>query len=580
MTTEFAPMKRRVLYVTDDNENLLNDLITPSSAPRLTRFSAGQVRPSIDAPFSSSSAVSPSHRKERAKEAVSSVVDFTYSSLKTNTGSPRNSPPLHRERSRSPSLGRSLMVAYDDFLLLDGDHHFSTPRSREHALELYIELRKCLQFLQPYVKDFSAAPSQNQGSVCNDVATNKKQKIAFSDELDDSDLAEVGLELRKRKLKKEAKNIKKLTFVELREKLKGLKLPSGGSKVVLQSRLKKYYRSQVKEDETNLHCSHSLISDSSSEKSLEKCTFSLEQAKESTSCSKREMNPSTDEVVSHASFSTDIQHCSSSAPPLPPPPLTVNPAGRLSALLEDEPFPVFSSTLYGPVHGNKSPADEDSEEELLRLSSEFSPPPVNGEWEHAHFCQAPVKCSSDSLSSSNDFRERAQSRSSSFLEFSNCSSHIPSPDKSEDDENDTSHMQTRTSVREDAQSTGTVGSAKEVARSSSYSQASTQNPHFSARLLPFDEDSCRGSKLSFSGLDRGEQRVSAPNKDEEAFLEKQSESCSYSSDENFDEGIATGIWGTIKNAGNRLLKSVVPLSPRRSVRGKKRSRSPTEQSSG
>lgn len=571
-------MKRRVLHVTDDNENLLNNLLDPSSAPRLTRFSSGQVRPSIDVPFSLSSAVSASHRKKGANAPVSSVVNSTASSLEANTGSPRNSPPLHRKRSVSPSLGKSLMVAYGDFLLLDGDHHFSTPRSREHALELYIELRKCLQFLQPYVKDLSGAPSESQQSICNDVAIGENHKIAFSEDLDDSDLAEVGLEVRKKKLKKEARNIKKLTFTELREKLKQLKLPSSGSKVVLQSRLKKYYRSQVMEEEPNLRCSHSLLSVPSSEQSLEKCISPLQQAKESISCPMEgKIHASTCEAASHASFSPLVQQCSSPALSLPPPPLTVKPAGRLSALLKDEPSRVPSSSLHGHVAPDKYPTDEDSEGEPFRLSTEFSPPPVSGEWEHAHFCQAPVKHSDSLSSTSNDFRERAQSRSSSFLEFSNSNSHIPSPDSSEEEENDTSPIQTRSSACEGgAQFTGTVGSTKDAVQRPSYPHASIVNARSSAPLLSCDEDLCRGSKLSVSGSDSGKQRVSAPDKEEEAFQEPQSDSCSYGSDENLDEAVATGIWGSIKNAGNRLLKSVVPLSPRRPAMGKKRSRSPTE----
>lgn len=623
-----TPMKRRVLHVTDDNERILEDLISPSPF-RLTRFSSGQVRPSDELPISHalpSSVLPPSKTKKGKETSLSTACGCSSNALLLNSasfhcGSSNSSSVAEHaslNRSSSTSLGKSLLVAYDGFVLLDGDNHYSVPSSRKQAFELYVELRKCLQFLLPFVKKSSLGicSSPLRESENGKTENNGEYEVNFpcEEELRDKEIEVLEVIFQKKKLRKEAKAAKHFSYSELREKLKALKLPLSGTKGILQSRLKNYYRHRLKE--MDAYSSH--LSCSSTSFTVAPCAKKRRHSWEARS--EKEVPPAIGEeggeeeekenkgdledvgqlVLSPRVSSTPLTErvslsCVGGSLPsttVPRPPTCV---GRLSALVEDEPARPTSSESPIQKERSISSTDSDTGEESFRPS--FVPLcPSRGEEEVERVNDmyasddsriAPPLFSSTSMDAGEYSPSSRRRSSSSLVEFSNRTCHGSHQGHHEDDndyedEEDSHNWGNTVDERPSFMEGGVMVSPSTVPSTSlseeCFSSSSASAPMTQLRFhsLSLNEETNALQPLRSRYLKEESKAGRVTPEAKGLSLGTPKESYSRTSEEEEEEVSATGLWGSIKHAGNRLLKSVAPLTPTRHGRVQKRRRTSTE----
>lgn len=581
-------MTRRVLHVTDDNERILDDLFSPSPS-RITRFSAGQVRSSDELlashPLLPSEPTS-SRRKKGVNNSSTSKIGLSCASSKSEDHNACSSATPVSNRSRSPSLGKSLLVAYDGFIFVDGDHHYAVPRNRAHAYELYTELRKCLQFLLPYVKSSSVVSSDTSLALEKKELQDKVEKSSTSfseEELGEDELEHLGVALQRKRLRKEAKAVKNMSYSALREKLKELKLPFTGTKAILQSRLKKYYRHQLQGAESL--CCYSEPPDTSSTAAAGMVKSTAPEGmktgeKRCTQCEEAE-----EDLLLGATEGTSpcgAPACRTSLPvttssPLPAPPLATVAAGRLSALFDDDSVPRVSCPCSSHREDSASASDADSAAQPFRPSSVSLPffSVAEGWGQDQGACQPESQRSSIAGSSTSmDVRERTSSRASSFLAWSNRDSHAPLCTRSESEENEWVTIQRRTSFRVDEAACNRREDPRPSTNDVSSSARSTSLALHSHSQRSMSKVNRREEQFLSCGPEAGKENSRVSQEAKDPFYEPQEAPFSYSStDDNEDEeGISSAIWGSIKSAGSRILHSVVPLTPSRPAKNRKRDR--------
>eukprot|EP00796_Vickermania_ingenoplastis_P004902 gene4902-3514_t len=177
--------RRRLVHLPDEEEELLEG-IRHTPPGRQTLFSQGQVRLSAD------SLTPDPHPLE--------VVSDT-----------------------------SLLVSLNGFLLLDGNGHYTEPENELHALELRSELKKCLRYVDSFLRT-SAAQESESSSPYSESDSALSDESESSSEMDED-----------------------VSVAELRERLRHEGLPYSGAKSVLLARLRQHM-SRQRSNAVSRHC--------------------------------------------------------------------------------------------------------------------------------------------------------------------------------------------------------------------------------------------------------------------------------------------------------------------------------------
>lgn len=202
-------VKRRLVYVADENESMLREL-TGTPPVRPSRLSKLHITPSSGSSvgLAQSVEVAPNDGEDRAV-------------ARTN--------PL-------------LLVSFEGFLLADGTGRLFPPRSAETAAQLHAALKDCRDFLRQYRAQTGSQLSSSFSST-SDVSSSTYQEEEEESSEDDT-LSDIPS--RQRRPQKPATSLGGpnrlhrvgVTVAELREELRHRGLPVSGTKSALQQRLR------------------------------------------------------------------------------------------------------------------------------------------------------------------------------------------------------------------------------------------------------------------------------------------------------------------------------------------------------
>lgn len=200
-----STVKRRLVYVADENDELLADL-SDSPPTRKTRFSKLQVTPS-------------------------------------DGGSPRMSARA------APDVDPSLLVSWNGFVLADGSGQLRTPTSTEEATALLASLRECVKFIKKHVdSDFLESSDSSSSS-----SSSEDEESGSEEGYDDDDDREDDFPKRRKPRTRAAPRAPKsgphtATVKELRDQLRDKGLSVLGRKEVLEKRLHDYLEQSTNTD--------------------------------------------------------------------------------------------------------------------------------------------------------------------------------------------------------------------------------------------------------------------------------------------------------------------------------------------
>ncbi|CAC9548410.1 SAP domain containing protein [Leishmania donovani] len=210
------PVKRRLVYVADENEVLLSEL---SGTPPTRQSRHTQLLVPLSPPTSSQQSphsVSPPPRP----------VDATA------------------EAAPVATADKALLVSYDGFLLTDGSGRFSTPRDAAQAADIRDALKTCRSFLKGFLN--AARPESESTESCSSGASSSTYM-----EEEDSDLEETSSDdspvsrpratkaARARPPHSHIHNPTQMTVAELKELLRNRGLSIAGNKACLVKRVQK-----------------------------------------------------------------------------------------------------------------------------------------------------------------------------------------------------------------------------------------------------------------------------------------------------------------------------------------------------
>lgn len=199
-------VKRRLVYVADDDERLLNDL-TGSPPTRPSRLSHLHI--------------SSSQQSEEGKTS--------------NAGAPTANAAEHLP----------IIISYDGFLLADGSGTLHSPRNAREATLIYNALRECQQFLQGFLN-----PSQRTEGSHSLEGTSSSTTYADVDDETGSEESSLYESSPKRKRKdvtsKSSQRPAQPTVAVLRGRLRSRGLPVAGTKDTLLARLRLFEESEGK----------------------------------------------------------------------------------------------------------------------------------------------------------------------------------------------------------------------------------------------------------------------------------------------------------------------------------------------
>lgn len=210
-----SSVKRRLVYIADENETLLNELSgTPPTRP--TRSSHLLVSPSP---------------------------------LGSDVGAPEDGT-VNSTRHQHSEVDERLLVSFDGFLLTDGSGRLFVPPSSAQAVQLRISLMACHKYLKQFVGEdaYFSSSSDSYGfstasSCCDDDSCDATEEVEEEDEDDDfSENARRKAALRRRARHATTPTVRRsklasLTVAQLRDILRDHDLPLGGKKEELLRRI-------------------------------------------------------------------------------------------------------------------------------------------------------------------------------------------------------------------------------------------------------------------------------------------------------------------------------------------------------
>ena len=210
------PVKRRLVYVADESETLLNELSgTPPTRPsRMTRLLVPLSPPSSSQ--RSSGALSPPPRPVATSEATPVV-----------------------------QVDRELLVSYNGFLLVDGSGHFAMPHNAAEAALLRDALKTCRAYLKQFLADQRESSASTESLSSRASSSTYKESEEDTSEMNDSS-DDSFASPRHRRAKAPAARLptgsaprpSKMTVVELKELLRERGVPAVGNKANLVLRAK------------------------------------------------------------------------------------------------------------------------------------------------------------------------------------------------------------------------------------------------------------------------------------------------------------------------------------------------------
>ncbi|CBZ25846.1 conserved hypothetical protein [Leishmania mexicana MHOM/GT/2001/U1103] len=150
------PVKRRLVYVADENEVLLSELsgTPPTRQSRHTRLLVP---------------LSPPTSSQQSPHSVSPP--------------PR---PVDETAKAAPVLtaDKALLVSYDGFLLTDGSGRFSTPRDAAQAANIRASLKTCRSFLKGFLN--AGRPESESTESCSSGASSSTYMEEEDSDLEDT----------------------------------------------------------------------------------------------------------------------------------------------------------------------------------------------------------------------------------------------------------------------------------------------------------------------------------------------------------------------------------------------------------
>lgn len=229
-------VKRRLVYIADDSETLLNNLTSDyHSTPRPSRVSRVIITPSSD-----------DHVPPRAIPAPPPNA----------AGAPNDGPDEEEGNLVDPLV----LVSYDGFMLADGSGHLHRPRNMAEAARIRAALHACRAFLHAYgrgvyplARSSSLTSPGEESSVSRDSSDYNSSDDEYSESGEDSGASSPrrGNKRARRKTPAAVTGRKRarssgaaaidptaLTAAQLREELRAADLPTTGNKAALLARLR------------------------------------------------------------------------------------------------------------------------------------------------------------------------------------------------------------------------------------------------------------------------------------------------------------------------------------------------------
>ncbi|KPA79812.1 hypothetical protein ABB37_04909 [Leptomonas pyrrhocoris] len=206
-------VKRRLVYVADENEVLLGDL---SGTPPTRQSRTSLLMVPLSPPLSqrSSGTISPPPR------------------------------PVFTQDAAPPQVDRKLLVSYDGFLLADGSGHFATPHNATEAALMRDALKICRAYLKQFLADQQEESDSSESFSTAASSSTYVEESAESEVDESSDDSSAAPRYRRAKAAAAiqpagpAPSPSKMTVAELKELLRARGVPAVGNKASLVLRAK------------------------------------------------------------------------------------------------------------------------------------------------------------------------------------------------------------------------------------------------------------------------------------------------------------------------------------------------------